>query len=178
MNFEQKIRYILLTILISLGLCTVQSAHGKARFMGLEELVAVCDFIGVIEIIRTEKVGEKFQDDLPRKGHWKYSQKNSFNILYSIKTSAATKTDPAALQVLWAEKTFICASASYKPGRYLVFLKSVDLNEWITINHQLGALLIENNIVDFNYYLTQKDTSPKISIETAEEKIKKYLKGR
>lgn len=154
--------------------CT-QFAFTKARFMGLEELVAVSDFIGIIEVKTSIKIGQKFEKDLPQKGFWKYSQKNTFEILSIIKKSKGTEFNYMVPQVLWAQKSFICARAVYKPGKYLVFLESIDSNEWITINHHQGALAIENNRIEFGWYLNNKGKNQKITKVVAKEKIEKGL---
>ncbi len=78
-----KIRTLLLCIPIFI--CNVQFSNAKAIFMGLEEVIAVSDFIGVIEITKPEKIGELFQENLPKRGFWKYSQKNIFKVISIIK---------------------------------------------------------------------------------------------
>ena len=54
-------------------------------------------------------------------------------------------------EFLWAEKDFICASESFRPGSYVVFLQSVEPNEWIPVNHYMGGLRIEKNVVTWPY---------------------------
>ncbi len=153
-------------------LCISKPAFSEARFMDLEELAAISDFIGVIDIESTEQIGQVFDEDLPRRGYWTYSQKNSFIINSIIKESEWIKIDTKRSNILWAEKSFICASASYRPGRYLVFLESVGPEEWITLNHQLGALGIENDSVEFGWYTTRNKDRFNMPLDKAERKIR------
>ena len=80
-------------IFLVIFLFSIQFAHAKARFMGLEEVVAVSDFIGIVEVTSSEIIGEPFQENLPQKGYWQYSQKNIFKILSIIKTSPIVSVD-------------------------------------------------------------------------------------
>jgi len=146
-----------LRLMIIISICFVfnQSAYSKARFMQLEELVAVSDIIAVIEVIRVEKIGNRFDKNLPKKGYSTYAQKNSFKFFEFIKVRNDNLLDKDKTHILWAEKSFICASASYAIGKYLVFLENVEENEWITINHQRGGLPIDkdNYIKGFDFYI-------------------------
>ena len=76
-------------------------------------------------------------------------------------------------QTLWAEKTFICASAHYEPGRYLAFLESVGPNEWITLNHQQGALRIDpgGQVKGFGFYGRSREWGAGKALEAATEAI-------
>jgi len=136
-----------------------QSAYGDVSFMGLEELVAVSDVIAVIEVTQSEKMGEFFGKNLPKKGFWSYAQRNNFKFIEFIKAQEGAVPDIKSLQVLWAQESFICANVSYTKGRYLVFLENVGKNEWVTLNFQFGGLPIDEdgNVARFGVYKVDKE---------------------
>lgn len=167
-------RYVLLTA----AFCSIfsQSAYAKARFMGLEELVAVSDVIAVIEVIKSEKMGEQFDKGLPKKGFWNYAQRNKFKFIEFIKVQKGAVLDTKKPQILWAKKSFVCASASYAKGRYLVFLENVGENEWITLNDHLGGLAVDGkgDVAGFGFY-REKGYSEAVDIKESKEAILKAL---
>lgn len=138
-------RVALLVLTAAATFVNSNRAEGKARFMDLPAAVAAADAVAIVQVDSVEKVpGTK-------KGYWTYGQKSSFRFIEILKRApfvAASSTDP---QILWAEKDFICASESVRPGRYLVFLESVDPNEWIPVNHGMGVLPIEDGAVPWPY---------------------------
>lgn len=69
-----------LWIIIFVCLAFNESAWTEARFMKMEELVAKSDVIAVIEVIGSEKIGDPFEENLPRKGYWTYAQKKHVQI--------------------------------------------------------------------------------------------------
>ncbi len=169
------IRVVRKAIFLIVIVCISQLAFSDARFMGLEEVVAVSDFIGIIDVESTEQIGQIFDEDLPRRGYWEYSQKNTFHVKEIIKSSDFVDIEMNRIDTLWAEKSFICAGASYRPGRYLVFLESVGQNEWITNNHQLGGIRIENDNVEFGRHINARKDSTLISLTEAKKAINKCL---
>ena len=122
-----------------------RSAIAKAHFMGLDAAVAASDAVALVQIESSEKVDERAEK--PKKGDWTYGQKNVFRLVEFIKRAPFVDPAPKTPQVLWAEKDFICASESFRPGSYLVFLESVEPNEWIPVNHDMGGLRVEKNVV-------------------------------
>ncbi len=163
---------IIFTLIGFLILITTE-VYGKARFMGLEETVAVSDLIAIIEVTHTETVGQPFSEKLPKKGYWNYSQKNTFLIKEIIKDSPIVLPKIEEGHILWAEKSFICAHATYKPGKYITFLEHIEANEWITLNHQFGALPIDsdNNVPAFDWYLSEKEKGKTISLKEVRKRI-------
>ncbi|MEE9554831.1 MAG: hypothetical protein V3W18_11080 [candidate division Zixibacteria bacterium] len=143
--------------------------------MDLEELVAVSDFIGVVEVDSSEMLGEIFNPNLPKRGYWEYAQKNRFHVIEIIKSATFIDVELDRIDTLWAEKSFICAAASYSPGKYLVFLEAVAKNEWITINHQLGGIEIENDSVEFGWYKNSRMKNALISLAEAQKAINKCM---
>jgi hypothetical protein len=138
-------RAALLVLTAAVTFVNSNRVEGKARFMDLPATVAAADAVAIVQVDSGEKVpGTK-------KGYWTYGQKSSFRFIEIIKRApfvAASNTDP---QILWAEKDFICASESVRPGRYLLFLESVDPSEWIPVNHDRGVLPIEGETVPWPY---------------------------
>ncbi len=152
------------------------AAWAKARFMGLEEAVAVSDVVGVVEIAKAERVGEGRAKGV-KKGYLTYAQKNTFRFVSIFKNAGFVAFKQGKEQVLWAEHEFVRQGASYSPGRYLVFLASVGSNEWITLNHHYGGLRIDDdeNVLKFGWYLDRKDYEKKASLETAKTAIQKAI---
>ena len=87
----------------------------------------------------------------PKKDYWTYGQKNAFRFVEFMKRAPFVEPASQTSQILWAEKDFICASESFRPGSYVVFLQSVEPNEWIPVNHYMGGLRIEKNVVTWPY---------------------------
>ena len=107
----------------------------KARFLGMTELVETADVIAVVEVTETrevEQVGE----------HWTYRQEADVTRVKMIKGRL-----PAFFRI-HAQKDFICARASYEPGRYLVFLRA-EKDLYTPVNHHLGALQIDEDQVSW-----------------------------
>lgn len=153
----------------------VSATFAKARFMGLKELAATSDIVAVISVTETTSLGPMGSEGLPKKGHWTYTQNNTFRFVEVLKTSDWIHFDQEQDQMLWAEKTFICARASYAPGKYVAFLKSVGTNEWITVNHHLGGLRIDDdgNVPAFNWYLDSANNEKTLSLNEVKRKIQK-----
>jgi len=162
-----------LWIIVIVSCLYISVVDAKARFMSIEKLVATSDIIAVIEVIKTEQLGKMFDQNLPKKGFWKYGQKNIFRFEKMIKNNGFIAFNTKKPQMLYAQKSFICAKASYKPGKYLVFFESVGLNEWITINHQFGGLRIDSNsnVLSFGWYLKERDFKAKIKLKKAIQMI-------
>lgn len=153
----------------------VSATFAKARFMGLKELVTSSDVVAVISVTETASLGQMGSEGLPKKGHWTYTQKNTFRFVDVLKTSGWINFDQEQHQMLWAGKTFICARASYAPGKYVAFLKSVGTNEWITVNHHLGGLRIggDGNVPTFNWYLDSANNEKTLSLNEVKRNIHK-----
>ncbi len=177
-----RIGFLWILFLLMFFLSISETSYAEARFMGIEELIAVSDAIAVIDVKKSEKLGEIYDKNIPEINGWRYAQKNYFKFLKLIKFKSWEKPDLNKIYILWAEKSFECARASYKKGLYLVFLEYVGKGEWVTINHQYGGLRTgDNNIVyNFEYYL-RNDTSnngdkmKKYSLKEAEREIEKRI---
>lgn len=136
---------------VLLALATVVTVAGrkrvqaKAHFMDLPAAVAAADAVAIVQVETSEKV------PATKKGYWTYGQKNTFRFLEFVKR--APFVDPAfkGRQVLWAEKDFVCASESFRPGPYLWFLESVEAGEWIPVNHHRGVMGIEEGLLHWPY---------------------------
>jgi hypothetical protein len=163
---------ILLLIAI---ICISRDALSKPRYMALDELVAVSDFIGVIQVDSSETVGHLFDPDLPIKRYNSYSQKNLFNVIDIIKSSEFIDIEMNRTDTLWAGESFICAQAYYRPGLYLVFLENMGPGEWVNFNYQRGAIRIENDSVEFGWYIDPRRQPATISLAEAEKNIRGYL---
>lgn len=164
-----------LGLIIIFGFFCSQSACAETGFMGLEELAAVSDVIAVVEVKKFEKIGEKFGKNLPKKGCWTYAQKNEFEFIEFIKVQEENLPDTKNTQILWSEKSFICAQESYGIGVYLVFLEHVKDNEWVTLNDCFGGLAVsgENQADGFGFY--KGDNGKPVSLEDAKKKIADVL---
>jgi hypothetical protein len=111
--------------------------------MGLIEVSKRSDIIALIEIIKTEDLGEIFDKDLPQKGFFTYAQKNHFFFKEIIKNKKNLEVELRDLGILWARKSYNCDLISYLPGTFLVFLEHVEGNEWVTLNHSLGGYQLQ-----------------------------------
>jgi hypothetical protein len=150
-----------------------QTAAAKARFIGLDELVAISDVIAIIEVNKSEKLGEPFEDHIPQKGYYQYAQKNTFQFLEFIKVHEDATPDKEQMHTLWANKNFKCARAIYEKGKYLVFLENITSKEWITLNHNDGALRIDDaNRVNWDSKLIEKDESKKEALDKFKDKVR------
>jgi hypothetical protein len=116
-------------------------ALSKAYFMGLKEVIANSAVVAIIEGPRSESLGQMGSEGRPKKGLWTYAQKNSFRFVEMFKASDWMTVNQEQDQMLWAEKTFICASDSYALGKYVVFLESAGTNEWSTLKVSEGCLI-------------------------------------
>lgn len=133
-------------------------------YLRLEELVRKSDLIGVIEVLKTT-------EDKKKIAPWLYQRKNTFVIIKKYKGAALSTK-----QTLWSEKNYICARASYLPGKYLVFLKRTPDLQWITLNHELGALRLNKELLlDFSRY-SNMPSSKRWPLEKAKQRILEALK--
>ena len=119
-------------VLILLAAPTVQA---KAAFMRAGALLERTQTIAIVDVSRVTKVEAKGT-------HWTYGQKAEVAVVEVLRG-----TLPDAFS-LFAEKSFICARASYAEGRYLVFLKR-DGDFWVTTNHHLGQFRIRGEQVQW-----------------------------
>jgi len=158
------------------SLLCAHAAHAKARYMGLAEAVAVSDVIAEIEVTQSTPLAGNHQE-LPKKGHWSYRQKNAFRFTSFLKNPGTVRIDADAVQTLYAEKTFICGRASYAPGKYLVFIESVGGNEWITLNHSWGGLKIDDagNVEGFGVYGRSRESQKAVPLAEAKKAIAAVL---
>ena len=138
-------RAALLVLTTAVATARSMPAEGKAHFMDLPAAVAAADAIAVVQVETSEKVAGR------KKGYWTYGQKNRFRFLEFVKRAPFVDSVVKEPQVLWAEKDFICASESFRPGQYLLFLESVEPGEWIAVNHHMGVLPIEQGMVAWPY---------------------------
>ena len=71
----------------------------------------------------------------------------------SFKRAPTVPADEATRPLtVWAEKEFICARASLKPGRYLLFLRRVTDSEYVVVNHEYGARAVLKGMLDLSFY--------------------------
>lgn len=165
-----------LSTILAICFLLVHNVFAAAEYMGIEELVAFSDVVAVIKVTETESLGDRFDQDLPKKDFWNYAQKNTFQFISLLKDGGFIEFDQKKDQMLWAEKSFICAYASYTIGTYLVFLESVGANEWVTVNHELGGLEIDGNTLRFGwYYAGSKDDKGKFTLSHVKASIEEVV---
>src|SRR5215208_5027520 len=134
-------RAALLGLTTAVTIASPMRAEGKAHFMDLPAAVAAADAVAVVQVETSEKVAGR------KKGYWTYGQRNTFRFLEFVKRAPFVEPAIKERQILWAEKDFICASESFRPGPYLLFLESVEPGEWIAVNHYMGVLPIAENML-------------------------------
>jgi hypothetical protein len=145
MRANEPCTIALLALTAIMTIAIPSRSEGKARFMDLSEAVAAADAVAVVRIESSAKVrGQK-------KGYWTYGQRNTFRFIELVKRAPFVVPPLDKQQILWAEKNFICASERARPGRYLLFLQSVEPGEWIPVNHYMGMLPIEQESVRWPY---------------------------
>jgi hypothetical protein len=162
-------------LLLLIVLCASRDALSKARYMELAELTAVSDFIGIVMVDSSVTLGHIFDPGLPIRRYNSYSQKNLFHVTDIIKSSEFIDIELNRSDTLWAGESFICAQAYYRPGLYLVFLETIGPGEWTNFNYQLGALRIENDSVDFGWYINPRKGHANIPLAEATKYIKELL---
>ncbi len=120
------------------ALLSATTAQAKASYMDLADAAETADAIAVIHTEATGRCEIKAE-------HWTYSQK----VFASPKE--VLKGELAASFELLAQKNFECASVQYEaPADYLVMLRQ-ERGHWTTVNHNMGALRVEGEQVQWPY---------------------------
>lgn len=135
---------------------TPAPAFARARFMPRAELIAESPLIALVEVTSVAAVTTKGR-------HWTYGQAAQVTLERGI------RGDLPATFVIHAEKNFICARASYAPGRYLVFLRR-EGPLYTTVNHHLGCYPV---LKDRLRFLREGETYP--SQDQALDKVLKVV---
>ncbi|MBL4850443.1 MAG: hypothetical protein JKY65_33415 [Planctomycetes bacterium] len=124
-----------LALLSLLCLVAPAQALAKARFMAQEELLAKAPLIALVEVTSVAAVDTKGK-------FWTYRQQAQATLVQSVRGEV-----PARFSI-HAQKSFICARASYTPGRYLVFLQREGAL-YTTLNHQFGQFAVKEGRLEF-----------------------------
>ena len=131
-------RLALSTAIFLVSALASAEAAAKAAYYDLATTVEEAETIAIVhtELVRPADIAGE---------HWHYRQLVDARVIATLEGPAETRLEIAA------SKSFICAPVNYEAGTdYLVFLAN-DNGHLVTVNHEMGALEIEDGMVDWPY---------------------------
>ena len=111
------------------------SGFGKAAYHGKAEMIKQAEVIALVEITKVDSKQTKGKT-------WTYNEVASAKVHQVLKGELANEVK------LYGKENFICAQVSYKPGKFLVFLRR-DKELLVGVNWHLGVRPISGETIEW-----------------------------